>query len=207
LTALHPDLVILDSGQAPFLEDTFKSLGFSVMTVSDHTVQDVYTSMRALGKATGHEAEAGALVTSTREALLRISQKTAHLQKPKVVLIVDRTPGTLRDLYTATAGGFLGELVEIAGGVMALPPTRQGYEKLNKEDLLAANPDVILDFVHGMKSRFSGDPLQAWREMSELKAVRTGQVRGVGEDYVPHASQRMIQTADLFARLIHPEAR
>jgi hypothetical protein len=32
-----------------------------------------------------------------------------------VILIVNRTPGTLRDLYTATEGGFLAELVAIAG--------------------------------------------------------------------------------------------
>ena len=50
-------------------------------------------------------------------------------------------------------------------------------------------------------------PQPAWREMPELKAVRNQRVHGVGEDYVPHASQRIVQTAELFARLIHPEAR
>ena len=43
--------------------------------------------------------------------------------------------------------------------------------------------------------------------MPELKAVRTGRVYGVNEDYVPHASQRMVQTAELFARLLHQEVR
>jgi len=124
-----------------------------------------------------------------------------------VVLIVDRTPGTLRELITATAGGFLGELVEIAGGRIAVPPAKDGYGKLSKEDLLAAHPDVILDFVHGADSRFAGNPTEAWREMPELKAVRAGRVYAVNEDYVPHASQRMVQTAQLFARLIHPEIR
>ena len=46
-----------------------------------------------------------------------------------------------------------------------------------------------------------------WKQMPELKAVRTGQVHGVNEDYVPHASQRVVQTAELFARLIHPELK
>jgi hypothetical protein len=35
--------------------------------------------------------------------------------------------------------------------------------------------------------------------------VRARQVHGVNEEFVPHASQRMVQTAALFARLIHPE--
>jgi ABC-type Fe3+-hydroxamate transport system substrate-binding protein len=123
------------------------------------------------------------------------------------VLIVDRTPGTLHDLYTATAGSYLAELVELAGGRIVIPPDRSGYAKLSKEDLLAANPDVILDFTHGAVGRFTGDPLEAWKEMPELKAVQTHRVANVNEDYVPHASQRMVQTAELFARLIHPEAK
>jgi ABC-type Fe3+-hydroxamate transport system substrate-binding protein len=43
--------------------------------------------------------------------------------------------------------------------------------------------------------------------MPELKAVRTRRIREVNEDYVPHASQRIVLTAELFARLIHPEAK
>jgi iron complex transport system substrate-binding protein len=210
LAGLHPDLVIVDAGQAPFLEDHFKALGLRVMTVEDHTIQDVYAGMTALGRATNHEEGAAKLIASTRDGLARVSKKTAALKppaKPRVILIVDRTPVTLRDLYTATDGGYLGELVEIAGGKIGAPPAKNGYGKLSKEDLLAINPDLILDFIHGVKSRFSGDPMEAWSEMPELKAVRDRRIYGVNEDYVPHASQRMVQTAELFARLIHPEVR
>jgi iron complex transport system substrate-binding protein len=207
LAALRPDLVIVDDGQAPFVEDNFHKLGLRVMVARDHTIQDVYQAMQALGQATGHEREAMRLIATTRAGLLRVSQKTAGLAKPRVVLIVDRTPGTLRDLYTATRGGFLAELVEIAGGRIAAAPAPRGYGKLSKEDLLAIDPDWILDFIHGAKSQFAGDPMEAWKEMPELKAVRAGRVRGVKEDFVPHASQRMVQTAELFARLIHPEVR
>ena len=210
LAALRPDLVILDNGQALFVEEDFKKLGLRVMVVADHTVEEVYAAMAALGRATGHAQEAARLVASTRAELLRISQKTAALPKLKVILIVEHTPGTLRDLYTATSGSFLAELVMLAGGRNVAPPAgrgSQGYGKLSKEDLLAIDPDVILDFTHGIKSRFSGDPLEAWGEMAELKAVRTHRVQSVNEDFVPHASQRMVQTAELFARLIHPEAK
>jgi hypothetical protein len=49
--------------------------------------------------------------------------------------------------------------------------------------------------------------MEAWGEIPELKAVRAYQVHGVNEDYVPHASQRIVQTAALFARMIHPEVQ
>ena len=207
LMGLRPDLVMMDLGQAAFVQDKCKQLGLRVMVVPDEKVADVYTAITAVGQATGHEAEAAKLLQSTRDGLQRVSQRTAALAKQRVVLIVDRTPGTLRDLYTATAGSYLAELVDLAGGRIAVPPDKLGYAKLSNEDLLAANPDVILDFTHGSVGRFAGDPMEAWKEMPELKAVRTHRVSEVNEDYVPHASQRMVETAELFARLIHPESK
>jgi len=207
LAALRPDLVVVDDAQAPFVRDSFTKLGLRLMVVPTRHVDDVYRAIEELGKATGHQTQAAQLDATTRQALARVSQRTAALHRASVVLIVDRTPGTLRELVDATGGSFLAELVEIAGGRVALPPAKEGYAKLSKEDLLAANPDVILDFVHGAASRFAGNPTEPWHEMPELKAVRTGRVYPVNEDYVPHASQRMVQTAELFARLIHPEAK
>lgn len=207
LAALRPDLVILDDAQAPFIQDKLRDLGLRIMVVPDHSVADVYAAITSLGGATGHEAEAAKLVAQTREGLRRVARKTAGLSKPDVVLIVIRTPGTLRDLYTATPGSFLAELIDVAGGRVAVPAVKRGYGKLSKEDLLAINPAVILDFIHGSQSRLAGDPVEAWQEMPELQAVRARRVYGVGEDFVPHASQRIVQTAELFARLLHPELR
>ena len=205
LTALRPDLVVITDVQAPFLEDTLKQLGFRVLKISNQSIQEVYDAILAIGRVTGNGSEAARLVASTREGLDHVGRKTAGLPKPRVVMIVDRTPGTLRDLYTATSGSYLAQLVEIAGGRIAVAPAPRGYAKLSKEDLLAANPDIILDFVQGANSRFAGNPIEAWQEMPELKAVREHHVYAVNEDFVPHASQRIVQTAELFGRLIHPE--
>jgi iron complex transport system substrate-binding protein len=205
LTAIRPDLVVINNAQAAFFEDTLKELGLRVLKTSNRSIQEVYASMIAIGRATGNEGEADKLVATTREGLDRVARKMARLPKPRVVLIVNRTPGTLRDLSAATEGSFLAELVEIAGGHIVVPPAKSGYARLAKEDLLAIDPDLILDFIHGPQSRLAGDPIEAWRELPELKAVRGHRIHGVGQDFVPHASQRIVQTAEVFAKLIHPE--
>jgi iron complex transport system substrate-binding protein len=207
LTALRPDLVIINDAQAPFLEDTLNELGLRVLKASNQSVEEVYSAMMLIGRATGNESQAMKLVAATRAGLDRVARRTAPLPKRPVVLIVDRTPGTLRDLYTATAGSYLAELVEIAGGRIAVSPVARGYRHLDKEELLAIDPEIILDFVQGPQSRFAGNPIEAWREMPELKAVRTHKLYAVNEDFVPHASQRMVETAELFAKLIHPEVQ
>jgi iron complex transport system substrate-binding protein len=205
LTALHPDLVVINNAQAPFMEDTLTELGLKVLKTSNQSIQEVYAAMMSIGRATGNENQAAKLVADTREGLAHVARKTVGSPRQSVALIVDRTPGTLRDLFTATDGSYLAELVEIAGGRIAIQPVSRGYRKLNKEELLAVNPEIILDLIQGPKSRFAGDPLQAWQEIPELKAVQMHRVYGVNQDFVPHASQRMVQTAELFAKLLHPE--
>jgi iron complex transport system substrate-binding protein len=207
LLALHPDLVIMDDGQRPYLQDKLKDLGFAWLVIPNHTVADVYAGIAALGRATGREEGAKRLIATTREALSQVARRTSTLPRHSVVLIVSRTPGTLRDLDAATGGSFLAELVDIAGGRIAVPPSARGYARLSKEDLLAVDPEVILDFIHGAHSPLAGDATAAWGGMPELRAVRAHRVYGVQEDHVPHASQRIAETAALFARLIHPEAR
>lgn len=207
LVGLRPDLVVINSVQAPLFEDELHQLGLRVLKASNQSVEEVYAAMMSIGRATGNESGAIRLVASTREGLDRVAGKCARLPKPRVVLIVNRTPGTLRDLSTATKGSYLAELVEIAGGRIVVPHDKTGYLRLSKEELLGADPDIILDFIHEPQSRFAGDPLEPWRSMPELKAVRANRVHGVNEDYVPHASQRMVQTAELFQKLIHPEIR
>jgi iron complex transport system substrate-binding protein len=206
LLALRPDLVVVDDAEAPFIERKVKELGFRLLVAPNHTVADVYAGMADLGRATGHEAGAQKLIVETREGLARISRSTEGRARPSVLLIVDRTPGTLRELYAATGGGFLAELVTIAGGRSAAPPRTGGYGKLSHEDLLAINPEVILDCTRMTDQRPTGSTA-VWQQMPELKAVRAHRVYALEEDYVPHASQRMVETAALFAHLIHPEAK
>ncbi len=188
---LRPDLVVINNAQAPFLEDTLKELGLRVLKTSNRSIQEVYAAMIAIGHATGNEGEAARLVAATREGLDRVARKTAASSQtasgadcqPDARNIArsehrDRGQLSSRNWWRSRAAG------------LSCTPAKSGYAKLSKEDLLAANPDIILDFIHGPKSRFAGDPLEAWREMPELKAVRAHRVQGVNEDFVPHASQR-----------------
>src|SRR6202451_430679 len=55
LAALRPDLVVINNAQAPFFEDTLKQLGLRFLKTSNRSVDEVYTSMIAIGHATGND--------------------------------------------------------------------------------------------------------------------------------------------------------
>lgn len=202
VASFRPDLVVLAEAQKPFVKDQLDELGIPAVVVPGKTIRDVYTAIRDLGKATGNQSQAEALIDRTRARLERVRRRAAGLPHPTVLCIVDRTPGTLREMYAATQGSFLAELIAIAGGTVSGAPARAGYGQVGAEALLALDPDVILDLTAAAKG---ADPnALAWRELPELRAVRQNKVYPVTEEFVPHASQMIARTAGLFARLLHP---
>jgi iron complex transport system substrate-binding protein len=202
VAGFHPDLVAFSEAQAPFLEKQLKQLGIRLVLAPSQTIRDAFTAFDAIGQATGHERQATELAARTRAALDAVRMRAGRLPRPTVLIIVDRTPGALRDMYAAQPGSFLAELVEIAGGKVVAAPSGAGYGKISPENVLAANPDIILDIL---QSANAGNAEAAWRELPELNAVRRGSVRRVRDDFVTHDSQRIAQTAVLFAKLLHPE--
>jgi ABC-type Fe3+-hydroxamate transport system substrate-binding protein len=191
--------------QAPFIQEKLTQLGLRTLLVPGQTIEQALTGIVTVGKATGSEPKARKLAAQSRTAIDKVRTRAAKLPKPTVLCVVDRPADSLRDIYTATSGSFLVELIAIAGGNPVTLPSKIGYGKIGKETLLALNPDIILDLMPGSKGQSSADPRQAWRDLPELKAVQTGRVFQIFEDYVPHASQRIAETAVIFAKRIHPE--
>ncbi len=205
IVGFRPDLVILSDAQRPFIKSQLDQLGIATAVVRSQTVADALGAIETLGRATGTERQAADLVARTKASLEAVRHRALKLPHPTVVCIIDRTPGTLRDLYAAMRGTFLAELIDVAGGKVTSAATQSGYGRLSTETLLTLAPEAILDVEPESKGSFGGDLLAAWRELPELRAVRDRRVYVVRQEFVPHASQMIARTAALFARLLHPE--
>ena len=205
LAALNPDLVVMIDAQAPFIKDRLDSLGVPTLVTRTQTLDDIFAAIEAIGRATANEPQAQQLSTQMHAALEGIRRQASGREKPRVLCVVDRVPGTLRDLYAATRGSFLAELVEIAGGEVIAPDASSGYGQLSKEALLALDPHIIIDIVQGAEGSFSEDTQSVWRELPQVRAVRDNRVYTVRDARVVHPSQLVADSARRFAEMIHPE--
>jgi iron complex transport system substrate-binding protein len=203
LTALKPDLVIGVDAQAPFLQDRLNGLGVRSLFVKNESLSDVYVSIEEIGKVTGHDQQAAQLLLKTAAEIEAVRKATANRQRLKILCIVDRVPGTIRELYTATRGSYLDELITIAGGESVAPPAEHGWGKITKEAAVSLNPEVIIDLIQGSKGE---DPISVWRELSVVRAVRNNRIYSITDPLVIHPSQFVGHTAQVFAQAIHPEA-
>jgi iron complex transport system substrate-binding protein len=205
IAGFHPDLVAFSDAQAPFLEMPLAQLGIHTAVARSQTIQDAYDAIATLGRATGNEIQAARLTAEIKGSLESVRRRAASLPHPSVITIIDRTPGTLRDLYAVTQGSYLAELISTAGGTPAGGSSRLGYGKISKEASVTINPEVILDIEPGSQTTAGAHPEAAWQELPEIRAVRYGRVYIVRDEFVPHDSQMIAKTAVLFARLLHPD--
>jgi iron complex transport system substrate-binding protein len=204
--ALKPDFVIGVDAQEPFLRDKLTSLGVRSLFLKSVTLAEIFASIVEIGRATGHEQEAADLAAKTQTEIDGVRKAVADRPHPSVLCVVDRVPGTIRDLYTATRGSYLDELITIAGGDSIAPVADRGYGKINKEAVLTLNPEVIIDMVQGSKGKFGEDPIAVWNELGEVRAVRDKRIYSMTDPSVIHPSQFVGNTARVFARALHPES-
>ncbi|MGH9770834.1 MAG: ABC transporter substrate-binding protein [Candidatus Acidiferrales bacterium] len=205
IVALRPDLVVLTKPQEPFLGDRLRTLHLRYLAVPSESLADVFSAIRIIGDETGNKTQAAELTQRIRASLDSIRSATQNLPKPSVLVAVSRTPGTLSDLYVATEGSYLVDLIEIAGGRSVAAPVRRGYGRISKEAVLKLDPDVIIDLVHGSKSKLGERASEAWNDLPELRAVKEKHVYSVDDPFVPHPSQFVAHTAELFESILHPE--
>ena len=206
VASFRPDLVVLSDVQVPLIGDKLQALGVPSVAVRSHSLQDAYDAIETIGRATGNVEQAQKLLAETRAQVEEVRARAAGLPRRRVLCVVDRVPGTLRDLYTATKGSFMAELIEIAGGESVAPEAELGWGKVSKEAVVALDPEVVIDLMmQKSEGGLAEDTRAVWQELAQLRAVREGRVYALREETVLHPSQFVGDTARRFAELIHPE--
>lgn len=202
IIALSPDLVLA----APIHEDQvipqLEARGITVLAITPENLDEVLEAVNLIGKVTGVENKAAALVKDMQQRITAVTKKTADLtaeQRPTVLYLVWHDP-----LYAAGANTFHDELIRKAGGVNMV--TETDYPGINMETVIDTNPEIILAGI-GMGE--GGDaPLIFAQQDSRLRDVsarKNNRVYGVNSELVDRAGPRIVDALEEFARLIHPE--
>lgn len=210
IVGLRPDLVVAETTGVRHPEK-LSSLRLNVLDVDDGNLAGIYESIRKIGRAAGVPDRAAALDAHIRSSLDTIGQKTARLPKRRILFIVGRTPGRIEDLIAAGRTSHLNELMEIAGGANVFGDSPAAYAKIGLEDLLARNPEVIVDMgemsqTEGVTEAQKRAVVALWNRYPALAAVRNRRVFAVASDIYVVPGPRVVDAAREFARMLHPEA-
>jgi iron complex transport system substrate-binding protein len=210
ILSLKPDLVLVIRNPVN-VAGRLSALGLRTADVDMDTVESVYASIAAIGRLTGATARAGALTASLKRDLEAVRAAGARGKPTTVLFLVGRSPGTIQGMVGAGPGTFLDQLLRLAGGVNILAMAPMQYPKVSLEQILATDPDVIIDmgdYAHGSGADEARrrEEQALWKPYGRLKAVRMGRVHAVTAAHFVVPGPRMADAARGFLRFLHPGA-
>jgi iron complex transport system substrate-binding protein len=201
LLLLRPTIVLLYQSQADFALK-LRNLNIASQLFALDTISDTYAATEQLGVITGHRDSAQRLEQRLRNSLAAIHNRAARTTSPKVIVLVSRDSGELRNLYQAGPANFLGEVMTMAGGTLAIP----SGAAITKEQLILANPQVILDLSGGESANnpsMAANAMKLWGSLSTVEAVRNHRVHVLSDPHMLVPGPYLLTTAETFEALLH----
>ncbi len=205
ILALNPDWMALFKGQSR-IGDVLAARGCQVYYCDVETIEQMYTSIHYLGEVFSVPEKAVELIGSMSSEFQDIRQKLADLPRKRVLYVVGREPGSLKQLYGVGQGTFLAEILEMVGATNCVDPRLGRYPVISREAIIVANPEVILDGGATPADRKSGIIPPEWSALASVSAVREKQILMIDDPHLTIPGPGIIESVRKLAIMIHGEA-
>ncbi len=199
VVSLKPDLVVASYGNGIENIETLRRMGLTVIAFDPKSIEDVMRDIVLIGVATGEKENATKLVQDMVEKIENVSESVRGKPKVRVAHILWYDP-----IWVSGSRTFIDDVIGLAGGENVF--SFEGWRTVSVEDLIAANPDVIL-VSSGSGMGGGKDVVYEWvvsdERLSGIKAVKEGRVYVVDADMISRPSYRLAEAIEVVAELIH----
>jgi len=179
IIAYKPDFVVLFAGMHDHLIAPLQKYEIQYFVSDATSIEKVLAEIQEIGKITGHEEKAIALVEeiqSSIENLSLISNKTVYWE-------VWNAP------YMTIGGtSFINELITKAGGKNIFDDVEQAYPSVNEESIIARNPEVI--FIPS-DSPVTAEDVKNRSGWQDISAVKNNRIFKIDADITSRSGPRI----------------
>ena len=203
IVTLRPDLILAALGSAePVLP--LDRQGVKVLVLAPRTLEDVYRNILLIGRIVEAEERAKRLVDAMRRRVAAVLAKVRGAPRPKVFVELDASD-PIRP-FTAGPGSFVDLLVQLAGGVNVAASSRTAWPQFSLEELLRADPDMII-LADELVTVNPQTPQTVARRpgWSLLRAVDRGAMYSINAELISRPGPRIVEGLELMARRLHPD--
>jgi iron complex transport system substrate-binding protein len=207
ILSMRPDLVLTYGSQTD-LDKQLAAAGIPTFSYRHGGLADLTPTFHALGKLTGRAEEAGRVAAAIEARLSAVRARVAGRPRPRTLLVMGRTPQSLRQLHASGGIGFLHDVVTLAGGANVFSDIKRQSVQASTEMLISRAPDVILDLLYSreLKPGELEKERATWQALPSIPAVKTGRVHMMLGDHLVVPGPRIAAAAEEYARAIHPDA-
>jgi iron complex transport system substrate-binding protein len=175
----------------------------TLVSTTASSLPALWRDILLVGECLGAQSEAASLVSRCQARLERLKDLTRLADhKPSVVCVEWTEP-------LMSSGNWMPSLVDAAGGesLLAAPDSHSPW--IDWQDLVAADPDVLVVSPCGFDLHRASEAANALRMLpgwAELRAVRNERVYAVdGHQFFHRPGPRLVDSAEILAHILHPE--
>ncbi len=179
---LNPEYVFTSGLEQEKLNSDFNKLGIKTRSFYPKSVEGLYTVVTELGELTGLRTEADSLNDYIKTNL---QQRNLEI-KPRVYIEIYGDP-----VMSASDESFLGELITTAGGDNIFETLPRDYSMINTEDVILANPDIILLTYETDKETVLNR--KGWQDISAIRSRKVYTVEDIDPDLILRAGPRIVE--------------
>ncbi|MCL2923805.1 MAG: cobalamin-binding protein [Trichodesmium sp. MAG_R04] len=174
-----------------------------IISLQPNLLAEVWEDILRVGNSLG--VDGSQVISPLKKRVTACQEKTQNLpvnKIPKVACIEWSNP-------LMAAGNWIPELVKLAGGNSLFGEVGHHSPWLKWEELLTANPDVIIFMPCGFSlERTRQDVLELIKssEWQNLSAAKSGKVYITdGNSYFNRPGPRLVDSLEILAEILHPE--
>lgn len=206
IVSLKPDLILMLPNED--MERKLHELGLNTYSIWNETIEEIKQTILGIGSKVGCEERAGKVVRGIEDTLKLVQQFATGKEERRTLFLVGREEGTLKGLYAAGKETYLSKIWSLCGGQNVYSDVEQKYFNVSKEDLIARNPDYILEFriipdeiVAGKMAKLKAD----WELFPTLTAVQKQRIFIFHERYLLIPGPRISKIAIRFSQILNRE--
>ena len=173
-----------------------------IVALEPNSLGDVWADIHRVAEACGVPERGRELTDRLRRRVLEIGVRAAKLDRPGVACIEWIDP-------LMTAGNWMPELIELAGGVPLFGEAGKHSPWLEWSQLVEKDPEVLLISPCGFTIARTVEELPALTahlEWNSLSAVRHDHVYlADGNAYFHRPGPRLVESLEILAEILHPE--
>jgi iron complex transport system substrate-binding protein len=193
---LYPDLVITFSDVQAKLAAELMQRGLTVLATNQRTLAEVEATLAMLARIVDCEPASDALLAEFREQLMPVTRPV----RPRVYFEEWNDP-------LVSGIGWVGELIQLAGGEDVFPELRNRRAAMERvvlpAQVCAARPEII--FASWCGKPFQAAQITARPGWSDLAAVRSGRMHEIAGEDILQPGFRLIHGSRHEAARVHPD--
>lgn len=202
LTGIRPAVLVIPRQKqelAGVLQQRADRLGIKLVDVHVDRLEEIFPEIKTLGEVGDAELAAEAMLARIRGQIETVRARVAGRPTVRTLIVLDEAAQ-----FTVGPRNFLDDLLQVAGGQNVGAVLEKDYPRIDKEKLMALNPDAVIQLLPDAPPQVIAAAKRFWQGASELEAVKHGRVYIHTEPYLLLPGPRVAEVAAMMSQDLHP---